>query len=70
MEILYPLDYLPTPNTAQSAVINKFVSSLEDSAHVKRTLVSIAKLWEEHQPDGPENADISKYLETVRLPSY
>ncbi|KAI0485871.1 amidase [Xylaria cf. heliscus] len=63
VKLLYPEDYLPTPNEAQSSVIDKFVTALEHYLQVERQSVPIAKLWEEHQPDGPQNANISQYLE-------
>ncbi|KAI1819342.1 amidase [Xylaria intraflava] len=64
-KILYPKDYLPTPHAGQTAVIEEFVTALETSLDVKRSSVSIAELWKEHLPDGPEHDDISKYLETA-----
>ncbi|KAJ8125793.1 hypothetical protein O1611_g7845 [Lasiodiplodia mahajangana] len=63
--ILYPADYLPTSNDDQSLVIDEFITALETSLQVKRTPVSIAKLWGEDLPDGPQHADVSKYLETA-----
>jgi hypothetical protein len=65
VEILYPLDYLPTRNAEQTKAIDKFVSGLESAFKVKRTPVSIAKAWKDDLPDGTEHGDIAKYLETV-----
>lgn len=58
VNILYPLDYLPTPNAAQSRLIDKFVEALESALQVS----SLAGLWKEDCPDGPEHADIAEYL--------
>ncbi len=66
MEILYPSDYLPTPNAAQTSLIDKFVTGLENALHVKRTKISLAEMWKHDSPDGLEHADIAEYLKTVR----
>ena len=66
MRILYPLDYLPTINEAQSAVIDRFVEGLEATFNVKRTEISLAEQWKTDLPDGPKHDDIAKYLELVR----
>ncbi|KAI0110841.1 amidase [Nemania sp. FL0031] len=62
VRILYPTDYLPTSNNDQSLAIDKFITALETSLQVERTPVCIAERWKEDRPDGPHNADISKYL--------
>uniref|UniRef100_A0A8H7N2M7 Amidase domain-containing protein n=1 Tax=Bionectria ochroleuca TaxID=29856 RepID=A0A8H7N2M7_BIOOC len=67
VEILYPLDYLPTRNAEQTEAIDKFVSGLESAFKVKRTPVSIAKAWKDDLPDGTEHGDIAKYLETAGI---
>ncbi len=68
VKILYPSDYLPTPNAAQSALIDKFVESLESALQVTRTKISLAELWKEQCLDGPKNADIVEYLKLVYHP--
>lgn len=65
MKICYPSDYLPTPNEAQTRLIDKFVAGLESALGVTRTHISLAQLWKQDCPDGPRHADIEKYLETV-----
>ncbi len=65
VEILYPTDYLPTSNPAQSEVIENFISGLECALQVSRTTVSLAQLWKKDCPDGTEHDDIAAYLETV-----
>lgn len=67
MRILYPQDYLPTPNNAQTKLIDEFVSALESALGVQKTPISIADLWRQDCPDGEEHADIAKYLDTVSL---
>ncbi|CRL26358.1 unnamed protein product [Penicillium camemberti] len=63
IKILYPSDYLPTPNPAQTQVIDKFVSGLESALGINRTDISLADLWEKHCPDGEQHKDIATYLE-------
>lgn len=53
-------------NPAQTALIDKYVESLEAALQVTRTHISLADLWKEQCPDGPENADIAEYLKLVR----
>jgi hypothetical protein len=65
VKILYPSDYLPTPNAAQTRLIDKFVSGLESALHVTRTEISLAELWKEDCPDGAEHTDIAEYLKFV-----
>ncbi|KAE8443397.1 hypothetical protein EG329_001877 [Mollisiaceae sp. DMI_Dod_QoI] len=60
--ILYPSDYLPTVNPAQTALIDKYVKSLEAALQVSRTHISLADLWKEQCPDGPENATLQNIL--------
>lgn len=62
IKILYPLDYLPTPNPAQTLLIDKFVRGLEVAMNVTRTDIYLAEYWENECPDGPEHSDISAYL--------
>jgi hypothetical protein len=62
---LYPLDYLPTPNEAQTKLIERFVKGLETSLGISRMNISLAELWKQDLPDGPEHCDISKYLYLV-----
>ncbi|KAK8139285.1 amidase signature enzyme [Apiospora sp. TS-2023a] len=61
--VLYPLDYLPTPNAAQSSLIDRFVCGLEASLGIKRTEISLTDRWKTDLPDGPGHPDIAKYLE-------
>jgi len=56
------LDYLPTPNAAQTRLIDKFVEGLESALQVTRTEISLSELWKGDCPDGPEHADIAEYL--------
>lgn len=66
MKILYPLDYLPTPNAEQTGLIEKFVRGLEGSLGVSRTEISLAELWKQNLPGGSEHSDIVEYLHLVR----
>ncbi|KAF4764335.1 hypothetical protein HAV15_000346 [Penicillium sp. str.  len=63
VKILYPSDYLPTPNPAQTQVVDKFFSGLESALGINRTEISLAELWEKHCPDGEQHRDIATYLE-------
>lgn len=65
IEILYPSDYLPTPNAAQTDRIEKFTLGLESALQTTRKVMSIAEQWKSDCPDGEEHSDIAAYLETV-----
>ena len=65
VKILYPLDYLPTPNKAQSRLMDNFVEGLESAMRAHREEISLAALWKGDCPDGPENQDIAEYLSLV-----
>jgi hypothetical protein len=65
VEILYPEDYLPTENLAQTHLIKSFVAGVESAFSVKKTKISLAALWKEQLPDGPEHGDIGTYLQIV-----
>ncbi|KAL2070236.1 hypothetical protein VTL71DRAFT_13262 [Oculimacula yallundae] len=62
IEILYPSDYLPTPNPAQTRLLDIFVSGLESALNVKRKHISLKELWKKDCPDGPQHADVAEYL--------
>lgn len=66
-EILYPRDYLPTSNAAQSALIDKFVEGLERALHVKREEICRAELWKQDCPDGLDSSNIIEYLKFVGI---
>lgn len=65
VKLLYPSDYLPTPNPAQTRLIDKFATGLESALQISRTNMSLAELWKRDCPDGAEHGDIAEYLETV-----
>ncbi|PVH72140.1 amidase [Cadophora sp. DSE1049] len=67
IKILYPADYLPTVNEAQTRLIDKFVAGLESALRVKRTDISLAELWKKDIPDGSEHSDIAEYLKTAGI---
>ncbi|KAM7205138.1 amidase [Naviculisporaceae sp. PSN 640] len=67
VKILYPSDYLPTPNAAQTELIDKFVSGLEQALSVRKTEISLAEQWKKDTPDGPEHGDIAVYLEKAGI---
>ncbi|WEW58185.1 amidase [Emydomyces testavorans] len=62
VKILYPKDYLPTPNAAQSSLIDRFVEGLETALRVRREEISLAELWKQDCPDGQDHSDIAEYL--------
>ncbi|PSN64375.1 hypothetical protein BS50DRAFT_590198 [Corynespora cassiicola Philippines] len=64
VKILYPSNYLPTTNEAQTRLIDAFVSGLEAALQIERTAISLAELWAKDCPDGPVHGDISVYLDT------
>ncbi|TAQ88994.1 hypothetical protein B7494_g2658 [Chlorociboria aeruginascens] len=65
VKILYPSDYLPTTNSAQSQVIDNFVKELETALQVSRVNISLAKEWKKDCPDGPNHLNIAEYLKLV-----
>ncbi|KAF2240746.1 amidase [Trematosphaeria pertusa] len=67
VEILYPSDYLPTSNAAQTRLIDKLVSGMESALQVKRTHISLAELWKRDCPDGTEHRNIADYLDTAGI---
>lgn len=67
VEVLYPLDYLPTTNTQQTQQIERFISGLESALHISRKNISLAELWKRDCPDGEIHGDIAKYLETAGI---
>lgn len=50
VKILYPSDYLPTANNAQTQLLTQFVEGLERALNVKRTTISLAKKWSSDCP--------------------
>ncbi|KAK1961465.1 amidase [Colletotrichum sublineola] len=66
-KIVYPRDYLPTPNPQQSLLIENFVTGLESALGIKRVPLSIAELWRREVPDGEEYDDVAAYLETAGI---
>ncbi|CAK7229734.1 hypothetical protein SCUCBS95973_007328 [Sporothrix curviconia] len=62
IKLLYPEDYLPTTNAAQTRVIDTFVAGVEAAFGIQRTPFSLAAKWAAEAPDGPEHTDIAKYL--------
>lgn len=50
-------------------IIDKFVSDLESFLGVARTPISLADEWKKTRMEDPESSDLSKYLETVSMPS-
>lgn len=65
VKILYPSDYLPTTNSAQSQVIDNFVKGLETALQVSRVNISLAEEWKKDCPDGPNHLNIAEYLKLV-----
>jgi len=64
-KLLFPLDYLPTVNNAQTQLLVSFVEGLERALGVERTEISLADKWTADIPDGPENDDLAEYLKLV-----
>jgi Asp-tRNA(Asn)/Glu-tRNA(Gln) amidotransferase A subunit family amidase len=51
LEIIYPLDYLPTRISGQMEIIDSFVEDMAKHLNATITKVSIRKSWEEAPPD-------------------
>ncbi|KAI0099796.1 amidase [Nemania sp. FL0031] len=63
--ILYPLDYLPTPNNSQMELIESFVRGLEQTLGIQRTRITISEMWHKSGPDLDKDIDLPDYLATV-----
>ena len=63
--ILCPTDYLPTPNMAQTKLVDSFVQDLERLLGVKRTKVCLAEMWRDTAPDSVRGIELPDYLKTV-----
>lgn len=61
MKLLYPTDYWPVADEASQEVFDKFISRLEHFLEVKRTSVSLEKLWLRTNPDGL-NTTLEEYF--------
>lgn len=69
VEIMYPLDYLPTSVPAQMALINSCVDDMATSLGASIVEVSIRTLWESSPPIGAV-PDIEEFLHDVIVHTY
>ncbi|ROW03921.1 hypothetical protein VSDG_01000 [Cytospora chrysosperma] len=69
VEIIYPLDYLPTSVCGQMSIIDSFVDDLATQLDVPITKLSIRKSWEDSPPD-EASSDIEEYLKDVVVHTY
>jgi len=60
--ILYPLDFFPHSNPKHQAMVDEFISVLENFLGTKRHELSIAERWAQCPPNGLENQPLKKYL--------
>ena len=63
--ILYLTDYLPTPNDAQSSLIESFIQDLEKLLGIERTELSLAEMWRNTAPEPINDINLPVYLESV-----
>ncbi|KAK4183592.1 putative amidotransferase subunit A [Podospora australis] len=61
-KILYPSDYWPVQNGPSQELFDAFIGRPEDYLGVKRTALSLEKLWEQHRPDGIWNGLFRDFL--------
>ncbi|KAJ5715484.1 amidase [Penicillium malachiteum] len=71
LRILYPRDYLPTGNQAQSRLIENFIQGLEKASEIEREEISLAEDWgkEKIAPMGQimgTSPSTSNFLENFR----
>ncbi|KAL8418082.1 hypothetical protein RB594_001629 [Gaeumannomyces avenae] len=59
--ILYPTDYLPTKNAAQTAVIDQFIRDLEESTGVNKTEINLVEEWRKTKETTSED-DLPEHL--------
>lgn len=69
VEIIYPLDYLPTPVSGQMAIIDSFVDDLATHLNISITKLYIRKSWEDSPPDDA-SSDIEEYPKDVVVHTY
>lgn len=69
MEVVYPLDYLPTAVPGQMRLIDSFVEDLTTCFGCTVTKMSLRDSWRECPPDGAD-PDIEAYLKDVIQHTY
>lgn len=67
--IMYPLDYLPTPVPAQMKLIDELVEDLVTCFRCSVTKISLRDSWKQSPPDGAD-PDIEGYLKDVIVHTY
>lgn len=65
MRILYPTEFFPTQNQAQQALLEQYVSILEEFLGVKRTTFSFVERWAEKPPAPAMGKSLEEYLGEV-----
>jgi len=65
--ILYPLDFFPHSNPKHQAMVDEFISVLENFLGTKRHELSIAERWAQCPPNGLENQPLKKYLANINV---
>ena len=63
--ILYPKEFFPTMNDSQQAILDEFVSVLENQLKVKRTIFSFTETWSKNPPAVAKGKSLQEYLEKV-----
>lgn len=69
MNIIYPLDYLPTPVPAQMKLIDELVEDLVTCFRCSVTKIYLRDSWRQCPPDGAD-PDIEMYLKDVIVHTY
>ena len=67
-KILYPEDFFPHSNKNQQAMVDNFVTVLEDFLGVKAIRFSLAERWRQRPPSEAGGRSLTDYLVQVRQP--
>lgn len=70
ISIVYPVDFLPIPNTEQMQLIDSFIADMEATFGIKTEKVSIADTWKAFPPNEAGNHTIQEYLKDVGINTF
>ncbi|KAH1434619.1 hypothetical protein KXW29_008062 [Aspergillus fumigatus] len=70
ISIVYPVDFLPIPNTEQMQLIDSFIADMEATFGIKTEKVSIADTWKASPPNEAGNHTIQEYLKDVGINTF
>lgn len=63
--ILCPMEFFPTGNADQQAILEEYVTALEKQLNTKRIDFSITERWLKRPPDSAQGKSLEEFLENV-----